>query len=80
MSANSKLDAPLHNNYPLTVLFMLLALCPDLFFSTAMPLLRMPIAHELHTSASAVQLGETFSNAGWAFGAVFASSHPTTSM
>jgi hypothetical protein len=39
--------APLEGNFPLTVAFVLLALCPDLVWSTAMPLLRMPISRDL---------------------------------
>lgn len=65
-------DAPLVGNYPLTVLFVILALCPDLFLSTAMPLLRTQVGAQLHTTALALGLAATFSNAGWAFGAVLA--------
>lgn len=64
--------APLQGNYPMTVIFVLLALCPDLFLSTAIPLTRMTISRDLHAPLAAIQLGETFSNAGWAFGAVLA--------
>lgn len=65
-------DPPFVGNYPLTVLFVILALCPDLFLSTAMPLLRHVIAPQLHTTVSVLGLASTFSNAGWAFGAVLA--------
>lgn len=71
-SDDQEIQAPLLGNYPLTVAFVLLALCPDLFWSTSVPLLRPEIARDLHASAAALQLGETFSNAGWAFGAVLA--------
>ena len=68
----SKSEAPLAGHYWLTVLFVLLALCPDLFLSTGMTLLRPEIAAEFSVSPSTIGLGETFSNAGWAFGAVLA--------
>ena len=74
MSAEQKQsDAPLAGHYWPTVLFVLLALCPDLFLSTGMSLLRLPISKDLHAPVAAIGLGETFSNAGWAFGAVLAS-------
>jgi len=65
-------DPPLKNRYWFTVTLVLLALVPDLLLSTAMPLLRMPIVAALHTTAATFNLGDTFSNAGWAFGAVLA--------
>lgn len=65
-------NPPLQGRYWFTVALVLLALVPDLLLSTAMPLLRTPIVAALHTSVPALNLGETFSNAGWAFGAVLA--------
>ncbi len=65
-------DPPLKGRYWFTVTLVLLALVPDLLLSTAMPLLRMPIVAALHTTAATFNLGDTFSNAGWAFGAVLA--------
>lgn len=66
-------QAPLQGRYWLTVLFVLLALVPDLLLSTGVPMLRQSLAHQLHTSMATIDLAETFSNAGWAFGAVLAS-------
>lgn len=66
-------NPPLQGKYAPTVAFVLLALCPDLFFSTAMPLIRPSISQQLHASPNVLQIGETFSDAGWAFGAVLAS-------
>lgn len=66
-------DAPLAGQYWPTVLFVLLALCPDLFLSTGMTVARQSVSGSLHAPLSAIALGETFSNAGWAFGAVLAS-------
>lgn len=65
-------DAPLAGRYWPTVLFVLLALCPDLFLSTGMTVARQSVSASLHAPVSAIALGETFSNAGWAFGAVLA--------
>lgn len=65
-------DPPLKGRYWFTVTLVLLALVPDLLLSTAMTLLRTPIVAALHTTVPAFNLGETFSNAGWAFGAVLA--------
>ncbi|MGH2485530.1 MAG: MFS transporter, partial [Ktedonobacterales bacterium] len=65
-------DAPFAGHYWPTVVFVLVALCPDLFLSTSASLLRQPISQSLHASLTTLGLGETFSNAGWAFGAVLA--------
>lgn len=72
-SEQKQADAPLAGTYWLTVLFVLLALCPDLFLSTGMTVARQSVSASLHAPLAALGLGETFSNAGWAFGAVFAS-------
>lgn len=69
---DAKSEAPLAGNYTLTVLFVLLALCPDLFLSTGMTVNQREISAALGTSPVVLGLGETFSNAGWAFGAVLA--------
>ena len=65
-------DPPLKGRYWFAVVLVLLALVPDLLLSTAMQPLRVPIVAALHTTAATFNLGETFSNAGWAFGAVLA--------
>lgn len=65
-------NPPFKGRYWFTVALVLLALVPDLVLSTAMPLLRVPIMAALHTTVPDFNLGETFSNAGWAFGAVLA--------
>ncbi len=65
--------APLQGRYWFTVTFVLLALVPDLVLSTAMSLARFAVVRDLHTTPQVLGLGETFSNAGWALGAVVAS-------
>lgn len=70
---SSRHEAPLQGRYWLTALFVALALLPDLLLSTGLQLARPSIAQSLGVSASAIALGETLSNAGWAFGAVLAS-------
>lgn len=59
-------------NYGAAVALALLALCPNIVFTTAFPLLQSGIAHALGTSKFATQLAEALSNAAYSFGAVAA--------
>jgi hypothetical protein len=72
MSSQRK-HAPLEGRYWLTVAFVLLALVPDLILSTATPMLQQSLAHLLYAPPATIALADTFSNAGWEFGAVLAS-------
>ncbi len=63
---------PLQGKYWVTVAFVLLALVPDLILSTSLETLRPLIASGLHASGQTLGLASTFSNAGWAVGAVVA--------
>lgn len=70
---DSRRHAPLEGNYWLTALFVALALLPDLLVSSGLQLAQPSVAQSLHASRATLALGETLSNAGWAFGAVLAS-------
>lgn len=72
MSKDGSAKPPLQGHYWATVAFVLLALCPDLFVSTSFSMMQREITRSLHTSAATLALADTFSNAGWAFGAVLA--------
>lgn len=63
---------PLATSYPTKVALVLLALCPNIVLTTATQLLQPQLLHDLHTSATALQMTEGLSNAGYAFGAVLA--------
>lgn len=63
---------PLNGKYWFAVALVLLALVPDLILSTALSLLSRSIALELKADPSLISIGASFSNAGWAFGAVVA--------
>lgn len=63
---------PLANRYAPTAAVALLALCPNIVLTTAVPLLQQTLTGALSTSLLAVQTGEGLSNAGYAFGAVLA--------
>jgi MFS family permease len=72
MAFDRQKKPPLQGHYWPTVALVLLALCPDLFISTAIGLLQRQMAADLHINVSLIALSSTFSNAGWAFGAVLA--------
>ena len=59
-------------SYWLTVAVVLLALCPNLIVSTGLSLMTQGIMRSLHTQQDTLNLASTFSNAGFAFGAVLA--------
>lgn len=63
---------PLAGSYGAAVALALLALCPNIIFTTAFPLLEPAIAHGLDVSKFPPQLGEALSNAAYSFGAVAA--------
>ncbi|WP_069816215.1 MFS transporter [Streptomyces sp. TP-A0874] len=63
---------PLAGRYPAAVALALLALCPYLVLTTAIPLLRPLLVKDLAASQFDVQLTSGLANAAYAFGAVAA--------
>lgn len=62
----------LAGRYGATCALVLLALCPNIVFTTAFDLLRPQLVLGLHASKETLSLAEALSNAGYAFGAVTA--------
>lgn len=63
---------PFAGRYGAAVVLVLLALVPNIMFTTAFPLLQADIGKALHASAFLARLGEAMSNAAYSFGAVAA--------
>lgn len=63
---------PLAGSYAAAVALALLALCPNIVFTTAFPLLQSAIVQALDASSFSVRLAEALSNAAYAFGAIAA--------
>jgi MFS family permease len=63
---------PLAGRYGAAVALALLALVPNIVFTTAFPLLQQVIGHALHATQFQTRLGEALSNAAYSFGAVAA--------
>lgn len=62
--------APLSDSYPARAALMLLALCPNIIATTALPLSMKVVAADLGTTRVFLELAESGSDAGYAFGAV----------
>ncbi|MDR7301738.1 MFS transporter [Haloactinomyces albus] len=63
---------PLAGNYPTAVALALLALCPFIVLSTAVPVFERQLITALDTTAFGAGLAGSLANAGYAFGAVAA--------
>lgn len=72
MSAFSRENPPLNGRYGPTLALVLLALCPDIVITTAYHFLAPSMALDLHTTAATLRTANGLSNAGYAFGAIFA--------
>lgn len=72
MNHPGRIPLPLAGRYGAAVALALLALTPNIVFTTAFPLLQGNISQALHTSAFAARIAETLSNAAYAFGAIAA--------
>lgn len=72
MTERHAAQPPLAGRYGWTVVVALLALCPNIVLTTAFSLLQKPLTTDLHLSKTLLQTTEGLSNAGYAFGAVFA--------
>jgi MFS family permease len=82
MNKNSKVDGnirfsfevprPFSGSYGAAVALALLALVPNILFTTAFPLMQQGIGHALHATQFQTRLGEALSNAAYSFGAVAA--------
>lgn len=72
MTGRGRPPLPLAGRYGAAVGLALLALAPNIVFTTAFPLLKGEIGPALGASALAMRLGEAFSNAAYSFGAVAA--------
>ena len=72
MSSLTRVPLPLAGRYGAAVALALLALTPNIVFTTAFPLLKLQIGHALHAMPLATRLAEALSNAAYSFGAVAA--------